>query len=110
LKRHTDIEGQGIAILIWLSASNDKMISSRSPFHGLRHSHATLLASIGGNIKATQERLGHSTTRMTLDYYNHVTETMQDQAVSLLDTFYDAAKSSNSVSGQINGQTMIHQN
>jgi hypothetical protein len=47
---------------------------------------------------------------MTLDYYNHVTETMQDQAVSLLDTFYDAAKSSNSVSGQINGQTMIHQN
>ncbi len=69
-------------------------------FHGLRHSHATMLAGLGVNVKALQERLGHRTARMTLDVYSHATATLQDQAVATLDNFYD-----NAVSGQISGQT-----
>jgi integrase len=73
-------------------------------FHGLRHSHATMLASLGANIKAVQERLGHSTTRMTLDVYSHVTSTMQDQAVAALDAFYMKADTAAQIGRQIGRQ------
>ncbi|MGB9887805.1 MAG: tyrosine-type recombinase/integrase [Moorellales bacterium] len=54
-------------------------------FHGLRHSHATLLLKWGVHPKIIAERLGHSTTRLTLDTYSHVVPTMQKEAVELLD-------------------------
>ena len=57
-------------------------------FHSLRHTHATRLAALRANIKAVQERLGH-TTRMTLDVYSHLTSTIQDPAVTALDEFYE---------------------
>jgi len=49
-------------------------------FHDLRHTHATLLLRQGVNIKALQERLGHSTITTTLDIYAHVTPGMQKDA------------------------------
>jgi integrase len=73
-------------------------------FHGLRHTHATMLAALGANIKAVQERLGHSTTRMTLDVYSHLTSTIQGQAVAALDEFYNKM-AGNEIGGQIGGQT-----
>jgi integrase len=73
-------------------------------FHGLRHSHATMLARLGVGIKVVQERLGHSTSRMTLDVYTHATTTMQDEAVAALDAFHATAESSRKISGQISGQ------
>ena len=42
--------------------------------HGFRHTHASLLFESGANIKEVQERLGHSTSKMTLDIYTHVTQ------------------------------------
>jgi len=72
-------------------------------FHGLRHTHATMLAALGVNIKATQERLGHSTTRMTLDVYSHLTSTIQGQVVTALDAFYEK-KAGKEIGGQIGGQ------
>ena len=41
-------------------------------FHGLRHSHATLLAALGVSPKVTQARLGHTTSRMSQDSYTHI--------------------------------------
>jgi integrase len=73
-------------------------------FHGLRHSHATMLAALGVNIKALQERLGHSTTRMTLDVYSHLTSTIQGEAVTALDAFYEKM-AGKEIGGQIGGQT-----
>jgi integrase len=55
-------------------------------FHGLRHTHATLLNAKGVNAKAIQERLGWSTTRMLFDVYAHSTQTIQDEAVAVLDS------------------------
>lgn len=39
----------------------------------------------GVHPKVVAERLGHSTTRLTLDTYSHVTPTMQDEVVWLLE-------------------------
>jgi len=41
-------------------------------FHGLRHSHATLLLAAGVPLKDVSARLRHSTTALTGDIYGHV--------------------------------------
>jgi integrase len=55
-------------------------------FHDLRHSTATLLLSLGIHAKVVQELLGHSQISLTLDTYSHVLPSMQEEAVSRLDT------------------------
>jgi integrase len=42
-------------------------------FHDLRHSAATILISMGVNSKAVHKRPGHSTIRIPLGVYGHVT-------------------------------------
>ena len=54
-------------------------------FHGLRHSHATYLLQAGVSPKVVAERLGHSTTRLTLDTYSHVVPGMQREAAIRLE-------------------------
>jgi len=53
--------------------------------YDLRHTCATLLLLAGENVKVVSERLGHSTTVMTLDVYSHVLEGMQEQAASKME-------------------------
>ena len=48
--------------------------------YDLRHSMATLALEAGVHPKVVSERLGHSTTQLTLDTYSHVTPHMQDRA------------------------------
>lgn len=43
-------------------------------FHGLRHTHATLMLNAGMSPKDLQHRLGHSNITMTLNIYVHATE------------------------------------
>ena len=43
-------------------------------FHGLLHTHATLMLNAGMSPKDLQHRLGHSTITMTLNIYVHATE------------------------------------
>ena len=59
-------------------------ISEDFTFHGLRHTHATLLLQQGVNPKIVQERLGHSSIKVTMDTYSHVLPDMQKQAVDAL--------------------------
>ncbi|MED4240003.1 tyrosine-type recombinase/integrase [Priestia megaterium] len=49
-------------------------------FHDLRHTHATLLLEAGVSLKEVQERLGHSSIKMTGDIYAHVTNKMKNNA------------------------------
>ncbi|WP_193311438.1 tyrosine-type recombinase/integrase [Georgenia satyanarayanai] len=44
--------------------------------HGLRHTHATILLKAGVPVNVVQERLGHASATVTLNYYSHV---MPDQ-------------------------------
>lgn len=51
-------------------------------FHDLRHTHATHMLAAGVHPKVVQERLGHSSIKITLDLYSHVTPGMQRDAAA----------------------------
>ena len=53
-------------------------------FHGLRHTHASLLAAAGVHSKAIADRLGHSNQDFTLNHYVSALPTMQQEAVRVL--------------------------
>ena len=56
------------------------------PFHGLRHTAATMLLAAGGNVKAISELLGHSTVSFTLATYTHATfEMHKSEAMRMQD-------------------------
>ena len=58
--------------------------------YSLRHSTATLLLASSENIKTIQERLGHTTARITLDVYTHSLPNQQESATDKLEKmFYD---------------------
>lgn len=57
-------------------------------FHDLRHSAATILLSMGVNVKVIQELLGHSQISMTLGTYSHVLPGMQNEAMDTWDNLF----------------------
>jgi integrase len=57
----------------------------RIRFHDLRHSHATQLLLAGVHANVVQERLGHSTVKLTMDLYSHVIPSMQEEAAAKID-------------------------
>ncbi len=57
-------------------------------FHGLRHSAATILLTMGVQPKVVQELLGHSQISMTMDIYSHVLPSMQQDAMIKLDDLF----------------------
>ena len=60
--------------------------------HGLRHCHATMLLIAGTPVHLVQQRLGHSTSRITLDVYAHVLPgTERDVAERFADVLSGAA-------------------
>lgn len=59
-------------------------------FHGLRHTHATLLLGDGVPVKVVSERLGHAAISVTLDIYAHCLPAMdRDAAERFAGTFWD---------------------
>ncbi len=57
-------------------------------FHSLRHVANSVLLAAGEGPKVAAERLGHSTTRMTMEIYAHVLPTTQRSAVTRLDNAF----------------------
>jgi integrase len=53
-------------------------------FHGLRHSHATAGLATGVPVKVMSERLGHATTAITSDLYQHVLPAMDAAAAAAI--------------------------
>ena len=54
-------------------------------FHGLLHTHVTMLLEAGINPKIVSERLGHASIATTMDIYSHVLPDIQDQAALAID-------------------------
>lgn len=59
--------------------------------HGLRHSMTSLALAAGVQPKVVAERLGHSTTRLTLDRYGHVLPGLQRAAADEIDAILGAS-------------------
>jgi integrase len=57
----------------------------RTRFHDLRHSYASLLIAQGAHAKVVQERLGHSSIRVTLDVYGHLLPSLHEDITDRLD-------------------------
>ncbi|WP_137686224.1 site-specific integrase [Thermosporothrix hazakensis] len=57
-------------------------------FHDLRHSAATLLLSMGVNMKVIQALLGHSNVSITLGLYSHLLPSMQIEVTEKWDTIF----------------------
>lgn len=76
----------------WVSKRFQKLVEeggfSKIRLHDLRHTHATHLFQAGANVKAVQERLGHTDMVVTLETYVHVIPTIQAEAVKALRVLY----------------------
>lgn len=70
---------------VWKPLRTAAGIPETVVFHDLRHTSASLLLKAGTHIKIVQERLGHSTCKLTLDTYSHLMDGMQDEAALKLD-------------------------
>jgi integrase len=50
--------------------------------HDLRHTYATIASTNGTHPRVVADRLGHSTTAITLDIYSRVIPSVEEQAAS----------------------------
>jgi integrase len=53
-------------------------------FHDARHTAASIALESGIDIKVVSDQLGHSTTRITHDLYQHVVRRLHDEAADLV--------------------------
>jgi integrase len=76
----------------YVSKTFDRLVKAagvpRIRLHDLRHTAATTMLEQGVPLKVVTERLGHSSTRITADLYQHASETMQDDAAAKLGTAF----------------------
>jgi integrase len=56
-------------------------------FHGLRHTAATLLLTMGVRLEVIQETLGHASFRTTRDLHTHARPEIQSDAADKMDAF-----------------------
>jgi integrase len=61
----------------------------RIRFHDLRHTHATIAMAAGVHPKVMQERLGHTSIKVTLDLYSHVVPSMDEEAATRVAALVD---------------------
>ena len=59
------------------------------PFHGLRHTSATLLIAEHQDIKTVSRRLGHAQTSTTLNIYAHALQESDKKAASVLENLLE---------------------
>ena len=62
------------------------------PFHGLRHTSATLLISAHQDVKTVSARLGHAQTSTTMDIYTHALRENDRQAANSLEQLLGGEK------------------
>ena len=62
-------------------------------FHDLRHSFASPALLRGVSPKLISEMLGHASVAFTMDVYSHIIDSMQQDAMALLDAVLPAGVS-----------------
>lgn len=69
----------------WFKKAMKHLGHSDYTFHCLRHTYATYLLSNNIPVKYVQETLGHTSAQTTLNVYNHVLNSTNQQAINLLE-------------------------
>ena len=59
-------------------------------FHGLRHVDTSLMVEAGEHPRVIQQRLGHSTARLSMELYAHVPDAADRQVAAHLDERFSA--------------------
>ncbi|MCL6559109.1 MAG: site-specific integrase, partial [Firmicutes bacterium] len=72
----------------WFSEFLEKHGLPHIPFHGLRHTAATLLINQGLPAKSISGRLGHSNIHTTMDIYGHWLKSADKEAAERLEQLY----------------------
>jgi integrase len=62
----------------------DTLLLPAIPFHGLRHTSATLLIAGNTDIRTVSSRLGHSQVSTTMNIYSHALQNSDRKAVDML--------------------------
>lgn len=57
-------------------------------FHGLRHTHATMLVENGAPLKYVQHRLGHKKIDVTMNIYQHLTDMPKEQGTGIVNGMF----------------------
>ena len=70
---------------VFKSAVTKAGIDVSLTFHGLRHVAATLMVEQGEHPRVIQARLGHATSRLSMELYAHVPEAADRQVATHLD-------------------------
>ena len=60
--------------------------------HALRHSHASLLISLGENALVIRDRLGHEDIKTTLGTYGHIYSNMNREVAKKLNNVFGTLK------------------
>jgi integrase len=91
----------------WLQAVKAS-VGEPMRFHDLRHTHAAMLIAQGEHPKVIQNRLGHSSIKVTLDTYGHLFEGLDEAAAERLDAaFVRAPRDRNLVGGEIHSFSAV---
>ncbi|MHC5248979.1 tyrosine-type recombinase/integrase [Enterococcus sp. LJL90] len=72
------------AIYIRLKTITEKADLPFLGVHFTRHTHASLLLDAGASMKEVQERLRHSSIKMTMDTYGHLSQESKEQTIERL--------------------------
>lgn len=59
------------------------------PFHGLRHTSATLLIAGHQDVKTVSKRLGHAQTSTTMNIYAHALQESDRRAADVLESLLE---------------------
>lgn len=73
----------------WLKWVYKKYPQKKITVHGFRHTHASLLFEAGATLKEVQTRLGHSSSKTTLDIYTHVTQSKKQEVAQKFANYID---------------------
>jgi integrase len=69
---------------IWIPATKRVELSGLT-FHGLRHSATSLMVEAGLHPRLIQHRLGHATSRLSMELYAHISDDADRQAAARLE-------------------------
>jgi integrase len=58
-------------------------------FHDLRHTYAALMVAAGAHPRCLQAQMGHSSIRVTLDLYGHLSPDANRSVLAELDRLID---------------------